>query len=171
MEVLLAHLCHCHTTNRQQPLVRDETVWDVQLLHTENKVNVIFLYRYRHRSPLEVLDSFKHLKNMLYIGILSHLQLRTVLSNKPQDSVIGFSRQDYLSGGCLLIFALHRLFLSMFINRVIFHLLFLLLSWRPFGLFLFITLVSLWLALIVRCKVLFSRNDHFLWTRPHIRRD
>ena len=60
-------------------------------------------------------------------------------------------------------------FLSMFINRVIFHLLFLLLSWRPFGLFLFITLVSLWLALIVRCRVRFSRNDHFLWTWPDIR--
>ena len=105
---------------------------------------------------------------MLYIGILYHLQLRTVLSNKPEDSVIGFSRQDYLSGGwccwILVCWFLHFIdyiccldCLYMCIQQRVFPFAFIfcLLSWRPYGLFLFITLVSLWL-----CDLLTLLFDH-----------
>ena len=90
---------------------------------------------------------------------------------------------------CLLIFALHLVFCPCLFNSVFFLLLlfsvyclgdllgsFCSSPWWACGYAIFwplylITLVSLWLALIVRCKVLFSRNDHFLGTRPDIRRD
>ena len=111
--------------------------------------------------------TFEFEKHALY-WILYHLQLRTVLSNKPEDSVIGFSRQDYLSGGwccwILVCWFLHFIdyiccldCLYMCIQQRVFPFAFIfcLLSWRPYGLFLFITLVSLWL-----CNLLTLLFDH-----------
>ena len=157
------HLCHSNPADGQQSLVSYETVGDVQLLQKQKKVKLYF----------------RSIFKSLYIEeVEKYLKSGTVLSNKCQDPIVSFSWQDHLefqsnavlsslaqqyhvslnpenieknhqtlvsSGPCLFVFCYFGLF------------------W--FHMYVLFTLVSLWLALRLLCRVLFSLSDHFLLDR------